>query len=240
MLLPFYISIIFLLAGFIQGMTGFGSALVAIPLLSLCLDMKSAVPLCTVNSVVITIFLALRLKKHLDLKKIFPLCVAAIPGMFVGITVLKKVSSNELSIGLGSLLVAYSCYSLLVRIRQRHLHPLWAYLAGFFSGAIGSAFSAGGPPAIIYATLNDWNKDEMKATLTGFFLFNSSLNATAHAISGMTTTMVMTLFLCSAPCVLLGTVLGSLCYGRMERGVYLRAILTFLIVMGAMMIITAW
>jgi len=40
MLTPLFICVIFLLAGFIQGMTGFGSALVAIPLLSLVIDIK--------------------------------------------------------------------------------------------------------------------------------------------------------------------------------------------------------
>jgi uncharacterized membrane protein YfcA len=240
MLIPFSISVIFLLAGFVQGMTGFGSALVAMPLLSLCIDVKGAVPLCTLSSVVITTFLAMRLKKHLDWRKIFPLCIAAIPGIFVGITLLKKVDSASLSIGLGVLLIAYSCYSLLVKSRPRTIHPAWSYMAGFLSGAIGAAFSAGGPPTIIYATQSDWNKDEIKATLSGFFLFNSYCNATAHAVSGMTTVSVLSLFLYAAPCVLLGTVLGSHCYGRMERAVYLKVIFAFLILMGTMMIVSAW
>ncbi|MBU0665594.1 MAG: sulfite exporter TauE/SafE family protein [Proteobacteria bacterium] len=240
MLIQFCISLIFLLAGFVQGMTGFGSALVAMPLLSLCIDVKSAVPLCTLNSVVITTFLALKLKKHLDGEKIFPLCIAAIPGMFVGVTLLKKVSSENLSIGLGVLLVMYACYNLLIKIRQRKLHPVWSYLAGFSSGAIGAAFSAGGPPTIIYATLNDWDKDEIKATLSGFFLFNSYLNATAHAVSGLTTVSVLSSFFYSAPFVLLGTVLGSFCYGRIDRSIYLKVIFAFLILMGTMMIVTAW
>lgn len=240
MLILFFISSIFLLAGFVQGVTGFGSALVAMPLLSLFIDVKIAVPLCTLNSVVITTFLALRLKKHLDRKKILPLCIAAVPGMIVGVTLLKKVSSESLSIALGVLLVTYSCYSLLVKIRQRRLHPVWSYMAGFSSGAIGAAFSAGGPPTIIYATLNDWDKDEIKATLSGFFLFNSYLNATAHAVSGLTTVTVLTSFLYSAPFVLVGTVLGSHCYGRIERSLYLKVIFTFLILMGMVMIVTAW
>lgn len=239
MLIQFCISVIFLLAGFVQGMTGFGSALVAMPLLSLCIDVKGAVPLCTLNSVVITTFLALKLKKHLDRKKILPLCIAAIPGMLAGVILLKKVRSEHLSMGLGALLVAYACYNLLIKIRQRKLHPVWSYLAGFSSGAIGAAFSAGGPPTIIYATLNDWNKDEIKATLSGFFLFNSYLNATAHAASGLTTVSVFSSFLYSAPFVLLGTVLGSRFYGRIEKELYLKVIFIFLILMGMMMIITA-
>lgn len=233
------IVVIFLLAGFVQGVTGFGSVLVALPLLSLFLDVKVAIPLCALNSVVITTFLALRLRKYLDWKKILPLCIAAIPGMIVGVTLLKRVSSESLSIALGVLLVVYSCYCLLVKVRQRRLHPVWSYLAGFSSGAIGAAFSAGGPPTIIYATLNDWGKDEIKATLSGFFLFNSYLSATAHAVSGLTTVTVLTSFLYSAPFVLAGTVLGSLCYGRIERALYLKVIFVFLFLMGMMMIVTA-
>ncbi len=240
MLISFIIGIIFLLAGFVQGVTGFGSALMAMPLLSLFIDVKIAVPLCTLNSVVITTFLALRLKKHLDRKKIFPLCLAAIPGMIVGVTLLKKVSSDNLSIALGILLILYSCYFLMFKIRPRKVPSIWAYLAGFSSGAIGAAFSAGGPPAIIYVTMNDWDRDEIKATLSGFFLFNSYMGATAHAVSGLTTGTVLTFFLYSAPFVLVGTMLGSLCYGRIERSFYLKVIFAFLILMGTMMILTAW
>lgn len=239
MLILFSISAIFFLAGFVQGMTGFGSALVAMPLLSLCVDVKSAVPLCTLNNLVITTFLVLRLKKHLDWRKIFPLCLAALPGMIVGIFLLKKAASASLSIGLGVLLVVYSCYCLLIKTRPRKIHPVWSYVAGFLSGAIGAAFSAGGPPTVIYATQRDWDKDEIKATLSGFFLFNSYLSATAHAVSGMTTLSILSLLIYSAPCVLVGTVLGSHCYGCVEKAVYLKVIFTFLILMGMMMIVTA-
>lgn len=235
--LAFCVSAIFLLAGFVQGLTGFGSALVAMPLLSLCVDVKTAVPLCTLNSVVITTFLVLRLKKHMAWGRIVPLCLAAIPGLMVGISLLKQVSSRNLSVALGLLLLFYSLYSLSVRIMPRSLHRFWAYVAGFFSGAIGAAFSAGGPPAIIYATLNDWEKDEIKATLSGFFFFNSYLIASTHALSGMTTTAVLSLFLYAAPFVFTGTILGSLYYGRVNKERYLRVIYFFLAGMGVMMIV---
>ncbi len=235
---PLLIGLIFLLAGFIQGMTGFGSALVAIPLLSLFLDIKSAVPLCMLNSLVITTFLSLKMRQHLDRKKITPLCLAAVPGIIVGSTLLKHVSSTVIRISIGILLVAYSLYSLFSKPKPRKLHKAWSYVAGFTSGAIGAAFSAGGPPTIIYTTLNGWSKDEIKATLSGFFLFNSYLTASAHAVSGLTTLQVFSFFLVSAPFVLLGTVLGSICYGRIPRGLYLQLIFAFLVLMGTMMIFT--
>jgi len=236
MLTPILISIIFLLAGFIQGVSGFGSALVAIPLLTLIIDIKAAVPLCILNSLVITTYLSLKMRKHLDTKKIFPLCVAAVPGIIVGSTVLKLVSSSIIRINLGILLVAYSLYSLFTKPKSRKLHKAWSYIAGFLSGAIGGAFSAGGPPTIIYTTLNDWDKDTIKATLSGFFLFNSYLIAIVHVVEGLTTIDIFTYFMISAPFVFLGTVLGTICYGKIPRQRYLQIIFAFLAAMGIMMI----
>lgn len=236
MLTPLFISIIFLLAGFTQGISGFGSALVAIPLLSLIIDIKSAVPLCILNSLVITTYLSIKMRKHLDTKKILPLCVAAVPGIIAGSTILKQVSSSIIKGSLGVLLVTYSVYSLLTNPNPRKLHNAWSYFAGFLSGAIGAAFSAGGPPTIIYTTLNDWKKDTIKATLSGFFLFNSYLIAIVHAVQGLTTIEIFTYFMISAPFVLLGTVLGTICYGKIPREQYLQIIFAFLTVMGIMMI----
>lgn len=236
MFTPFLISAIFLLAGFVQGMTGFGSALVAIPLLSLVIDIKSAVPLCILNSLVITTYLSLKMRRHLELQKIAPICIAAIPGIIVGSTILKRVSSALIQTILGALLIAYSLHSLFNAPKPRKLHRIWSYIAGFLSGAIGAAFSAGGPPTIIYATLNDWKKDTIKATLSGFFLFNSYLIAAVHAVNGLTTLDIFTYFMISAPFVLLGTVLGTICYGKIPQELYLQIIFAFLTVMGIIMI----
>lgn len=230
------IALIFLLAGFIQGVSGFGSALVAIPLLVYFIDIKEAVPLCILSSIFITTYLVYQLRSHLDKKKILPLCLGSIPGICIGATLLKTVPSSTIRLILGVLLALYATYSLLCSPKPRKLNKMWGYLAGFMSGSIGAAFSAGGPPSIIYATLSDWDKHTIKATLTGFFFFNSLLVAAAHAVTGMTTVSVMYHLLIAAPAVLIGTALGSFCYSFFRRDVYLRIIFLFLIFMGLMMV----
>ncbi len=230
---------IFLVAGFVQGMTGFGSALIALPLLSLFLDIKVAVPLCILNSLVITTTMALQLRKHFERKKILPLCLAAIPGVILGVTLLKNSGSDLIRISLGLLLISYSLYNLLIIPKPRNLHPAWSFPAGFLSGLIGAIFSAGGPPTIIYATLGNWSKDQIKATLTGFFLFNSYLIAAAHTSSGLINITILGLFAWSAPMVLVGTLLGGRCYGLLEKGAYLKVIFAFLVVMGMMLLVTS-
>lgn len=227
---------IFLLAGLIQGLTGFGSALVAIPLLCYLIDIKTAVPLCMLNSIIITTTMALQLKKDIDRKKILPLCIGAVPGIVVGSTVLKMVDSTTIRFFMGILLVVYAIYSLAAQPKPRKLHSAWSWIAGFSSGAIGAAFSAGGPPTIIYTTLKNWSKDEIKATLTGFFMVNSYLTVTVHGLTGVTTQQSFLLFLASAPFVLMGTLGGSRLYRFLPEKNYVPMIYGFLIVMGIMMI----
>ena len=91
------ILLIFFLSSSVQGMTGFGSALVAMPLLSFFLDARTAVPLCALNSIVITGFLLYSLHQHLDVKKILPLCIAAIPGAILGAQVLRQIDAGTFS-----------------------------------------------------------------------------------------------------------------------------------------------
>ena len=231
-----FCGFIFLLAGLVQGLTGFGSALVAIPLLSLIIDIKTAVPLCLLNGLIITTYLAIKLRRHLDWQKISPLLIGSLPGVVVGIGLLKEIEGTYIRYAIGVLLILYSLINLLFSPRPLHPGKGWGYLAGFFSGAIGSAFSVGGPPAVIYTTLTSWTGKQIKATLTGFFATNCYITVALHAVSGITTLTTIKIFAFTAPMVLIGTFLGSLISGRINRKTYLRLIYFFLIVMGGMMI----
>jgi len=231
------ICLILFTAGWVQGVSGFGSAMIAIPLLTLLIDIKMAVPLCSLASTVIATYMTLQLRHSFDLKKIGPLCIGSVPGIAVGATFLKTVPSHIIQALMGVFLIGYGLYNLFFIIPPKRLHRRWGYLAGFLTGAIGAALSAGGPPTIIYTTLNNWTKDEIKATLSGFFCFSSYIVVFAHLISGVTSPTVLKTFLFSGPFILLGTALGAYCYRFFKKDFYLKVVFGCLIVMGAMMIL---
>lgn len=230
-----FASLIFFLAGFAQGLTGFGGALVAIPLLCFAMELRTAVPLTILNGVVITTFMAVGLRHHLDLKKITPLLIGSLPGVVLGVVFLKQVNQDIMKQILGVFLVSYSMYNLFYSPRQLNPTRVWAYFAGFLTGAITAALSAGGPPTIIYTTLTDWDKNVIKATLSGFFAINGYFALVAQAASGIFTLSLLKIFVITIPCVLLGTALGSKFSDRVNRQTYLRIVYLFLAVMGIMM-----
>jgi uncharacterized membrane protein YfcA len=236
----YLIPLIFFAAGFTQGVSGFGSALVAMPLLLLFMDAQTAVPLCMLNGLIITSFLSLQLRSHVDWKKITPLIIGSMPGIYVGAHFLKEADSNLIKLLLGVMLVGYSLYSLCLKLQPRRIRAFWPYVAGFGTGVIGSAFSAGGPPTIIYVTLTGWKKDDIKATLSVFFFITGIFMAVAHAVTGLTTKTVLAHLSLSALFVFFGVWLGSIFYGRIKRETYLRIILSLLVIMGTVMIVTAF
>lgn len=234
-----YTALVFLLAGFTQGVSGFGAGLVAMPLLTMLIGIKAAVPLSMLNGLIITGFLSLRLKRHIDWRKILPLLLGSLPGIVLGAALLKYVNADLLQLGLGGFISSYAIYSLRVRPRPRRISARWGYAAGFLTGTISSVFSAGGPPAVIYVSLTDWAKDEIKATLSVFFFVSGIMTAIGHAASGLTTSITLQQFVSTGPLTLLGVVAGSMLYHKMRHQTYIVTMLWLLLAMGVMMIFLA-
>ncbi len=227
-------NLIFLLAGLIQGLTGFGAGLVALPLLCLFMDIRLAVPLCLLNNLAITTTMAITLRRHLDHRKILPLLLGSMPGVLVGAAALKLADPGLIKHLLAVLLIGYSGFNLVFSPRPINPPPIWGFIAGFFTGAINAALSAGGPPAIIYATLTDWKKDEIKATLTGLFLSNGSITLVTYLFAGMLNRETIISFAGTVLFVLAGTVVGSRI--RIDRRAYLRLVYMLLIGLGVLML----
>ncbi len=238
--LPFIVAATIAMGALVQGVTGFGSALVAMPLLLLLMKPRVAVPLVILNGLLITGFLSMRMRHHLDWSRIGPLFLGSIPGVLAGALFLKEAPAWIIKLLLGVILVGYSLYCLVGRMPRMKLGSGWGYVAGFLTGAIGAAFSAGGPPVIVYTTLTGWSKDAIKATLSGFFFINGVLIAVAHISTGLTTWRVLSFLPFTLPATLAAVALGSLFYGRLHQKSYLNTIYLLLLAMGVMMLYSAW
>lgn len=230
------VPIIFLSAGFLQGVTGFGSALIAMPLLSYVIDIKAAVPVCTLCGVLINVIMTHKLRASFDRAKIIPLVIGSVPGAIFGTLLLKEVNGDYIRIFLGLLVTLFAGYSLIAKPVRVAISDKWAYLSGFLTGAISASVSAGGPPTIIYSSLKGWDKDTFKSTLVSFFLVAAGMSAAGHLLSGLTTFYVMKLFLVSLLPVIAGTYLGNAVSRYISEQFYRRIVMLLLVFMGLMLI----
>lgn len=231
------ISIIALLAGFIQGLTGFGSILLSVPLLALFLDVKTAIPLMAILGIVLSLALLIQLHRHLEWEKIYALCLGSAAGAPVGVWLLDRLDPRWIQWALGIVLLGYALYSVMDRPTGRFMNRRWAYLSGFIAGCLGGAISASGPPVVVYTSLQPWNKDQIKATLQGFFVLSGIVVVAFQAVGGLVTDSVLRYALVALPFLLVGTGCGALMYGKIREEAYRKILLLFMAALGLMMIL---
>lgn len=222
--------------GFTQGLTGFGSIIVSLPLLVLFLDIKAVIPLVGLFALCINLLLVIQLRRSLDYKRILPLLVAAAPGIPAGVFLLKTVQAHTLELWLGVTVLLFGLYSLTREPARRELTRPWTWLAGFLAGCLGGSIGANGPPIIVYAAFQPWPKDEVKSTMSGFFLAAGVGISGMHAAFGLVTGRVLELFAAGLPALLLGVLAGSYCYGRLNESGYRRLVVLLIVALGAFML----
>lgn len=234
-----WLSIIFLFAGFTQGVSGFGSILLSLPLLAIFLDIKIVIPLTSLAGVSMSVILFYQLRHHFDWKKVLPIFIGAFPGVPVGVFFLKRLDKGTIQWTLGIFLLVYALYGIFLRSSKKGVNQRWAYISGFLGGCLGGALSAGGPPVIVYTSLQSWTKDQIKVTIQGFFLTAGTVVVTSHFISGVTTPAVFYYYLVSIPALVAGTYLGSMLYGIIKEEYYKKLIMALLGILGLFMIYRA-
>jgi uncharacterized membrane protein YfcA len=233
------VCLILFLAGFTHGFSGFGAVLISIPLLALLLDVKTLIPLTALAGFSMTAMLLIQLRDRLEWKKIFPLFWGTIPGIPVGVFFLKRLDEGTIHWVLGILLIAHALYGLISRSAMRGIGNRWGYVFGFFAGCLGGALSASGPAVIAYMSLTDWDKDQIKVTLQGFFISSGLIVILFHALSGLTNLTVLALYGAALPGLVSGTYLGSLFYGKIGEEQYRSVMLALILFLGAFMIYRA-
>jgi uncharacterized membrane protein YfcA len=116
-------------------------------------------------------------------------------------------------------------------------HPAWGVLAGALGGLLGGAYNTGGPPVIIYGNCRRWPPAEFKANLTGYFILNSILVCTNHALVGNFTTAAWFYYLISIPAILSGIFVGFRIEPKINPQLFRKIVLVMLLVMGLRFIV---
>ncbi len=236
-----FISIIAALAGFTQGLSGFGSIIVSVPLLALFLDIKTVIPLANILALSINLLLFPQFRRRFAWKEIAPLLLASIPGIRAGTYILETVDPWLLQLIIGVVLLCFSIYYLCAGPREqeskrRQAHARWAWVSGFFSGCLGGSIGMTGPPVVVYISLLPWDKDVIKSTLIGYFLATGIGISALHAANGLITAGVVRLGMVSLPALALGVFLGSACYGKIDDVSYRRITTMMLLILGIVMV----
>ena len=230
------VAVVFV-AAILQVLSGFGFALIVMPLVTMALGLQTAAPLVAVTSLTVYIINIIRYREAINLKEVLRLGAASALGVPLGIWVLGNVDETVVNRVLGLNLIAYGVYSLarpaVPPLPSRH----WAYPAGFLAGCLGGAYNTPGPPVVVYGSLRQWPKDEFRAVLQTFFFFNGSLVVTSHLIAHHLTAQVLTSYLYTVPALALGILVGSRVDSKVNRERFRLIVAGMILIMGLMLLL---
>lgn len=230
--------LIFFVAVFTQTMAGFGSGLVSMAFLPIVLPVITAAPVVALLTSTVEAVLLVRFRSAFNLKAVWPLTLASLFGIPIGVWALRGISEGILVRTLGAVMTGYALYALLNFRLPELKHPLWSVIAGFTAGVLSGAYSVGGPPVIIFGDCRRWKPDEFKSNLQGFFLINDVIVIITHGLSGNLTPAVWQTYLLAVPAIAVGLVAGSGLDKRMNPAVFRKIVLCLLVVMGVRLLIS--
>lgn len=227
-----------LLGGFVSGLAGFGTALVALGIFLHAIAPGPASSLVIICAVVAQWQTIPAIWHAIDLRRLWPMLVSGILGVPLGTALLAHVDPAAFRLGAGLLITAFSLAMLAIGTRPP---ILWGGRAadaaiGFGGGVLGGLAGLSGPLPTMWAALRGWSKDQRRGVFQAYNLTILSASLATHAAGGLITREVGWLTLWALPGTALGVWLGARAYRRLSDHRFHQLVLLLLLFSGLTLI----
>ncbi|GAB2770874.1 sulfite exporter TauE/SafE family protein [Nocardioides salsibiostraticola] len=228
---------VFVLAGAAQAVVGFGSAMVAVPLLALTLDPASAVVSAGLVAIGLTGWAALREREFVRRDAVRTMTVSAMLGLPLGLVALVGLSDRGLSLVLAAVLAAA-----LILIGARVSLPEGrssSRAAGFVSGVCLSSTGINGPALVVGLQALRLTPREFRGTLQAAFFFQAVVGSLAFVALGQVTTVALTVAASGVLGSVAGWRIGDLIFHRLNADTFRQVLLLGLSVITGVVLLRA-
>lgn len=192
---------------FSQAVTGFGFAVVAVPLLALFVDTRVAIVGITALSTLLTVGTSVWYRHDVDWAMTARLSIAALVGMPLGLIALAAFDSSWLSILVACAVVLFATLTFSNVTWQNH--PRNAYGAGFVGGVFLTSIGMNGPPFVFALQAFNFSPRRMRATLQSSFAIQDVFAVLGFALIGQVSADTGIIVLGGLLGVVLGWLIGS-------------------------------
>ncbi len=225
-------ALIVSVAFFVRGIAGFGSGLIAIPLLAQMLPLSVVVPMVGLLDYIASSSHGVKHRQAISWRDVWPLLPFTFAGVLSALYLFKTADAELLRTALGGFIVLYAFYTLLSSGPGFRGSRLWAVPAGGLGGLIGTLFGTGGPFYVIYLRLRHLDKIPFRATVATIFLIDGSSRIVGYFLSGFYGLDTMLLVVLALPIMVLGMYVGGHIHTTISPRGFQRAIGVLLVASG--------
>ncbi|MFH5881782.1 sulfite exporter TauE/SafE family protein [Liberiplasma polymorphum] len=229
------IGTILLLSSFIKGVTGFGTALFAMPILTtFYLSPEEARPLIVTINLLLNVYI-LTSEKKLNIQELKPLSSLVIAGFIAALLsgfILASMNPFVFNLLLGSLLI-FTAINKLFQLNFNIKHPKRYYIPmGSIGGILNTLIGAGGVPVLIFLSNTKLKKEEFRLSILLFFFTMNVGSILAFIINQTYPLTTLYSVLMVLPFVVIGAFLGMKAVPHLNDKIFQRVVSVLLLLMG--------
>jgi uncharacterized membrane protein YfcA len=227
-----------LAGGFVSGLAGFGTALMALGIWLYVVPPGTAVTLVLICSVIAQTATMPSIWRSLDFRLVWPFLVGGLAGVPPGTMLVAYADPRLFKLCVGVLLLIFPTALYFDRrpMAVRFGGKVADAGIGFTGGVLGGLAGLSGPVPILWASVRGWGKDERRAV---FQIFNWTILTAAlcvQAATGLITRETMWLTLLVLPATIGGAWLGARTYHALSDGDFRDVVLGLLFLSGVTLV----
>lgn len=233
---------IFLLAGLVKGVVGFGLPTVSLGMLVMIVELPTAMALMLVPTFITNVWQSLVGGNGLFiLRKIGLFLLAATVSVWFGTKLLASIDLVWSTVGLGILLISYATTQLagLVLINPKKKYPGLPIIAGVINGIFGGLTGAFTFPSLMYLQTVGLKKDQMIQAMGILFILTTVALAIALKGNNLIDIEVGWASVWAVFPATLGMILGSKIRQYLSEAQFRRVLFIAMLLMGLMIIVIA-
>jgi hypothetical protein len=227
----------------IFGMTGFGAAMMAVPILVQLVPLQFAVPLVVLFDLFCTTIVGVRNRRRVSKPELARLFPGLVVGVVIGTTTLNHVAPRWPLIALGAFVIVVSIRNLTASAQavKAPIGAWWSAPFGVVGGIFSALFGTGGPIYTIYLSRRLDDLDAFRATISVLILLSGISRAVAFGSAGLyARDDILVTAAVLVPVSLAGVFAGSRLRTRIEPHVLKRVVFALLAIAGTGAIYRGW
>lgn len=226
------------LAGITQGLMGFGSAIVFVSIMVLLQPPREVVPVMLFLALAINTLVLADARRHVDLRRIWPLMAAGVCGLPLGAYVLMAVPAAALKAVIGVIITVFALL-LMSGWRTTIRNERAASVAvGFLSGLLNAGAGMSGPPVILFFSNQAMPKNVFRANIVMYFLVLNACSIGVFWTNGLITSQVLRHAAWFVPALAAGGGVGVLLTKKLNENIFRKIALFIVTVAGVLAVVS--
>jgi uncharacterized membrane protein YfcA len=235
-----WFGLVVLITHFIEGITGFGCTVLALPFCILLVGAKTAVPVLVFHALVLAYYIIIIDKKSIQWKEFLKIVAFVGLGLPVGIALFTFLDERILKAILGVFMVFIGARGLATSIfnwDSRRRLPAWVYNGALLlGGCIHGAFGSGGPLVVIYAQKALPDKSHFRATICMLWTALNTVMVAQSLARGTMTAEIWAITGVTMPFLIGGAIIGNWAHHRIQDHHFTQLVYLVLLVSGLFML----